>query len=140
MHLESCTRGHGASKSFRGQKSWVITHENGQKWPKSRILPMRLESCTRGDTTSKSSQDPKIVGYNPRKRPEMVEITNFADASRVVYQGSRGIEILLGPKIVGFNPRKRPEIAEISNCANASRVVSGVTGHRNRLGAKNRGL
>ena len=28
---------------------------------------------------------PKIVSYNPRKRPEMAEITSFADASRVVF-------------------------------------------------------
>ena len=51
---------------------------------------------------SKSSQDPKIVGYNPRKRPEMAEITSFLDASRVVYQGSQGIEILPGPENRGL--------------------------------------
>ena len=60
----------------------------------------------------------------------MAEITNFADAARVVYGGSRGIEILLGPKIVGynpkivgFNPRKRQEMAEIMSFVDASRVV-----------------
>ena len=36
------------------------------------------------------------MGYNPRKRPEMAENTSFADLSRVVYQGSQGIEILPG--------------------------------------------
>ena len=55
---------------------------------------MPLESCTRGHRVSKSSRDPKIMGYNPRKRPEMLEITSFDDAARVVYRGSRGIEIL----------------------------------------------
>ena len=35
------------------------------------------------------------MGYNPRQRPEMAEITSFADPSRVVY-GSQCIEILLG--------------------------------------------
>ena len=39
---------------------------------------------------------PKIVGYNSQKRPEMLEITSFADAARVVYQGSQGIENLQG--------------------------------------------
>ena len=53
----------------------------------------------------------------------MVEITNFSDASRVVYRGSRGIEILLGPKIVGFNPQKWPEMLEITSFADAARVV-----------------
>ena len=38
------------------------------------------------------------MGYNPRSRPEMAEITSFADAARVVYRGSRGIEILPGPE------------------------------------------
>ena len=36
------------------------------------------------------------MGYNPRKRPEMAENTSFADASKVVYQESQGIEILSG--------------------------------------------
>ena len=45
---------------------------------------------------------PKIVGYNPRSRPEMAEITSFVDASRVVYHGSQDIEILLGSKNRGF--------------------------------------
>ena len=69
------------------RKSWVITHENVQKWPKTRLLPMPLESCTRGHRVSKSSHE--IMGYNPRKRPEMAENTSFADAARVVYQGSQ---------------------------------------------------
>ena len=45
---------------------------------------------------SKSSLDPKIMDYNPRKRPEIAENTSFADLSRVVYMGSQGIEILPG--------------------------------------------
>ena len=55
------------------RKSWVITHENVQKWPKGRVLPMLLESCTGGHRASKSSRDSKIIGYNPRKRPKMVQ-------------------------------------------------------------------
>ena len=63
------------------------------------------------------------MGYNPRKRPEMAEITNFADASRVVYQGTQGIEILPWPKIVGYNTRKRPEMLKIMSSADTARVV-----------------
>ena len=33
--LQSCTGGHKASKAPWTRKSWVITHENGLKWPKS---------------------------------------------------------------------------------------------------------
>ena len=66
---------------------------------------MLLESCIGGHRASKSSRDSKIMGYNPRKRPEMAENTSFADLSRVVYQGSQGIEILLDSKIMGYNPR-----------------------------------
>ena len=63
------------------------------------------------------------MGYNPRKRPEMAEITSFADGSRVVYRGSQGIEILLDSKIMGYNPRKRPEMAENTSFADPYRVV-----------------
>ena len=84
---------------------------------------MSLESPTRVHRASKSSRDPKIVGYNPRKRPEMAEITNFSDASRVVYQGTPGMEILPWPKIVGYNTRKGPEMLKITSFADTARVV-----------------
>ena len=77
----------GHRNSLGTRKSWVITHENGQKWPKTRVLPVPRESCTGGHRASKSSRDPKIVGYNQRKRPEMADNTSFADLSRVVYRG-----------------------------------------------------
>ena len=80
------------------------------------------------------------MGYNPRKRPEIAEITSFADPARVLYRGSQGIKILQGPKIVGYNPRKRPEMAEITSFVDASIVVyRGSQGigillaHKNRL-------
>ena len=84
---ESCTGGHGASKSAWGRKSWVITNENGQKWPKTRVLPILLELCTGGQG---------IEILPGRKRPEMAENTSFADPSRVMYRGLQGIEILPG--------------------------------------------
>ena len=57
---------------------------------------MPLDSCIGGHGTSKSFRDPKNVDYSPRKRPEILEIMSFDDAARVMYQGSRGIEILPG--------------------------------------------
>ena len=63
---------------------------------------MPLESCTGGHEASKSFREPKNVDYSPRKRPEMRKITSFDDAARVVYRGSRGIEILPGPENRGL--------------------------------------
>ena len=68
----------------------------------SRVLPTALESCTGGYKASKVSRDPKIVGYNARKWPEMLEITSLADGAGVVYRGSQGIEIRLGPENRGL--------------------------------------
>ena len=76
------------------QTPWTMAHENGQNCSKSRVLTMTLESCTRGHGASKYSRDPNTVDNGPRKRPEMHKITNFDDAARDVYRGSRGIEIL----------------------------------------------
>ena len=55
-----------------------------------------------GHEASKSSWAPKTVDYGRRKRPEMLEITSFDDAARVVYRGSQGIKILPGPKNRGL--------------------------------------
>ena len=84
---------------------------------------MPLDSCTGGHGASKSSRDPKTVEYSPRKRPEILEIMSFDDAARVVYRGSRGIEILPGPKNVDHSPRKRLEMREITSFDDAARVV-----------------
>ena len=105
------------------RKSWVITHEKCQNWPKSRLLPIQLESCTGGHRASKSSRGPKIVGSNPRKQREMHEITSFAYPARVVYRGHKAPKSSRDSKIMGYNPRKRPEIAENMSFADLSRVV-----------------
>ena len=71
----------------------------------------------------------------------MAEITNFADASRVVYQGSQGIEILPWPKIVGSNTRQRPEMLKITSFADGTRVVyRGSHGNKILPGTENHGL
>ena len=67
--------------------------------------------------------DLKIVGYNPRKRPEMLEYTSFADTARVVYRGHRAMKSSREPKIVSYYPRKRPEMLKINSFADVARVV-----------------
>ena len=53
----------------------------------------------------------------------MPEITSFDDAARVLYRGSRGIEILPVPKTVDYSPRKRLELLEMTSFDDAARVV-----------------
>ena len=70
----------------------------------------------------------------------MLEITSFDDAARVVYRGSRGIEIHPDPKTVDYSPRKRPEMLEITGFDDAARVVyRGSRGIEILLGPENRG-
>ena len=89
-------RGSQGIEILPGPENRGLTHENGQKCSKSRVLPIPLESCTRGQRGSKSSRDSKIMGYNRRKRPKMAQMASFADGTRVVYTGSQGIEIIPG--------------------------------------------
>ena len=71
----------------------------------------------------------------------MLEIMSFDEATRVVYRGSRGIEILQGPEERGLYPRKRPEILEITSFDDAARVVyRGSRGIEILLGPEKRGL
>ena len=53
----------------------------------------------------------------------MREITSFDDAARVVYRGSRGIDILQGPKTVDYRPRKRPKMCEITSFDDAAGII-----------------
>ena len=72
---------------------------------------------------SKFYRDPKTVDYSPRKRLEMPEITSFDDPARIVYRGSRGIEILPNPKTMDYSARKCPEMPETTSFDDAARVV-----------------
>ena len=102
---------------------------------------MPLEWCTGGHGASKSSPDPKTMDYSPRKWPEMHEIMSFDDAARVMYRGSRGIEILPGPKTVDYSPRKQTEMREIRSFDDAARVMyPGSRGIEILPGPENRGL
>ena len=102
MPLESCTGGHGASKSSRDLKNVDYSPQKRSEMLEIMSFDDALESCTEGHGASKSSRDPKTVDYSPGKRPEILEITSFDDAARVVYRGSRGIEILPGPEKRGL--------------------------------------
>ena len=72
----------------------------------------------------------------------MREITSFDDAARVVYRGSRGIEILPGPENRGlYSQRKRPEMLEITSFDDAARVMyQGSRGIEILPGPENHGL
>ena len=71
----------------------------------------------------------------------MAENTSFANASKVVYRGSQGIEILQDPEIVGYDPRKWPEMQEIMSFADTTRVVyKGTNGIKILPGPENHGL
>ena len=71
----------------------------------------------------------------------MLEIMSFYDAARVVYRGSRGIEILPDPKTVDYSPRKRPKMLEITSFDDAARFVyPGSRGIEILPGPENRGL
>ena len=67
----------------------------------------------------------------------MLEITSFDDVVRVVYQGSRGIEILPGPE----NRGQRPEMTEITSFDDVARIVyRGSRGIEILPGPEKRGL
>ena len=123
----------------RIRKPWTIAHENGQECSRSRVLMMSLESCTGGHGASKSSRNPKTVDNSPRKRPKMPEIMSFDDAARVVYRGSRGIEILPGPQNCGAHENCQKCLK--SRVLAIPRVVyRGSRGIEIRPGPQNRGL
>ena len=94
MSLQSCTGGHGASKSSRDPKN---VDYSPRKRPKMREITSFDDAARvmyRESPGIAIHRDPKTVNYSPRKRLEMREITSFDDAARVVYLGSRGIESL----------------------------------------------
>ena len=71
----------------------------------------------------------------------MPKITSFDDAARVVYRGSRGIEILPDPKNVDYSPQKRLEMHESTSFDDPARVVyRGSRGIEILPGRENRGL
>ena len=102
MPLESCTGGHGASKSSRDPKNVDYRLRKQPEMREITSFDNAARVVYRGHGASKSSRDPKTLDYSPRKRTEMREITSFDDAARVVYRGSRGIEILPGPQNRGL--------------------------------------
>ena len=102
---------------------------------------MPLESCTGGHKASKSSQDPKIVDYSPRKRPQMPEIMSFDDAAESCTVGHKVSKSSRDPKIVEYSLQKRPEMPENTSFDDAARVgYRGTQGIEILSGPKNHGL
>ena len=97
MPLESCTGGHGASKSSRDPKIVDYSPRKRREMPEITSFDDAARVVYRGSRGIKILPGPKTVDYSPRNRPEMPEITSFDGAARVMYRGSRGIEILPAP-------------------------------------------
>ena len=55
----------------------------------------------------------------------MREITSFDDFVRVMFWGSRGIDILLGPKNMDYSSRKQPEMPEIKKTKPLQSCIGG---------------
>ena len=102
MPLESCTGGHGASKSSRDPKNVDCNPRKRPEMLEIMSFDDAARSMFRGSRGIEILSDPKNVDYCPRKRPEMPESTSFDDAARVLYRGSRDIEILPGPQKCGL--------------------------------------
>ena len=96
--VESCTGGHGASKSYRGPKNVDYSPRKRPEMPEITSFDDAARVVHCGHRASKSSRDPKIVDYNPRKWQEMLEITSFDDAARVVYRGHGASKSSRDPK------------------------------------------
>ena len=82
-----------------------------------------LESCTGGHKASKSSLDSKIMGYNPRKRPEWPKSQVLPIPLESCTGGHRESKSSRDSKIMGYNPRKLPEMLENTIFAAAASVV-----------------
>ena len=78
---------------------------------------------------------------SPRKWPEMLEITSFDEAIRVMNRGSRASKSSRDPNTVDYGQRKWPEMLEITSFDDAARVVyRGSRGIEILSGAENRAL
>ena len=67
-----------------------------------KLLKLMKPKFPKDNKLPETTRDPKLVGYNPLKRLEIAKITSLVDASRVMYRGSQGIEILPGPENRGL--------------------------------------
>ena len=83
MPLESCTGGHGASKSSRDPKT---VDYSPRKRPEMREITS-FDDAARvmylGSPGIEILPGPKTVDYSPRKRAEMPEIMSFDDAATI---------------------------------------------------------
>ena len=83
--IKACYRVPERLNPPRTAKPCAIAHENGQKWPRSRVYFYNfMKVVLRGPGTFKSTSDPKTVCYSPRKRLEMALITSFYDIMKLM--------------------------------------------------------
>ena len=65
------------ASNARNHEFSIISWKSSDGVPKSRVFHNFVKIEWRGSGPLKSTSDPKTVWYNPRKRPEMPEITSF---------------------------------------------------------------
>ena len=102
MPLESCTGGHGASKSSRNPKT---VDYSPRKWPKNPEITRFDDAARVMHWWSRGIEilpEPKNRGLYTKKMAKNPKITSFDDVARVMYRGSRGIEILPQPENPGL--------------------------------------
>jgi len=133
MPLESCTGGHGPSKSSRDPKTVDYSPRKRPEMPEITTFDDAPRVVYRGSRGIKILSGPEPWTYSPRKRPEMPEITSFGEKcpkSRVLTitlescTGGHGAsKSSRDPKTVDYSRRKRPKMAEITSFDDNARVA-----------------
>ena len=132
MPLESCTEGHGASKSSRDQKTVDCSPGKRPEMPEIMSFHDATRVRYRGSRGVEILPDPKTVDYSPRKRPEMNKLPLESCTG-----GHRASKTSRDTKAMEYSPRKWPEMPEIMNFDDATRVMyRGFTGRRNPPGTQ----
>ena len=133
MPLESCTVGHGASKSSRNPK---IMDYSPRKWPKiteitffddaARVIYLgsrSIETCIGGHGVSKSFWDQKTLDYSPRKWPKCVQSRVLTMPLESCTGGHGASKSSRNPITEEYSTRKWPKMPEITSFDDAARVI-----------------
>ena len=118
---ENRATGPGPFDSMSDPKPCAIGHENGQKYPKSRVFYDFVKIVWWGPGPYKSTSNPKTVCYSARKWLQMPEITSFLWFRENRVTGPGPYKSTSDPKTVCYSPRKRPEMPEIMKFSMISR-------------------
>ena len=104
-------RGPGQFKSTRIPKPCAIAHENGKKWPKSRVFDDIMKLALGVPNRLNLPWTPKMCAIAHENGQEWPEITSFYDFVKLVLRGPGPFKSTPDHKTVCYSPRKRPEIA-----------------------------